>query len=116
MINLLIAECPRQALEPLELISRLAGLVKVLETDRFSGDGKVRRFPIAVISNLDTCTQSGRSFPDLVPNQDERLMVCRRRPTAGWVSGGTAGCAWWVGATPRVFDPIRPHSPRRSLP
>ncbi|RIV23601.1 hypothetical protein DYU11_11510 [Fibrisoma montanum] len=80
MINLLIAYYLAESLRALPFISRLAGLVKVLETDRFSkdkngADRRVHRFPISLESEPSTCTTSGRQYPDLVPDQSERLIV-----------------------------------------
>ncbi len=76
MLNILIARCVADALQPLNgpRISRLAGLVKVLETDAFT-PGRVSKFPIPVEATLDACAQSGRSFPDLVPTDKERFIV-----------------------------------------
>jgi hypothetical protein len=55
------------------VISRLSGLVKTLETDAFTR-GKISRFPIPMERSLDDCAESGQAFPDLVPNQKERLI------------------------------------------
>lgn len=79
MLNQLIARYLLEALSPLAVpntgpISRLAGLVKTLETDAFT-KGKVSRFPIPVDATLADCSLSGSAFPDLVPSQRERLLV-----------------------------------------
>ncbi|OJW75699.1 hypothetical protein [Spirosoma sp. 48-14] len=76
MINQLIARYLADALEPLNgpVISRLAGLVKTLETDVFTS-GKISRFPIPLEASPASCSLSGRAFPDLVPDQAERLII-----------------------------------------
>jgi hypothetical protein len=76
MLNQLIARYVASTLAPLHgpIISRLAGLVKTLETDDFTKN-KTSKFPIALDDEANPCTRSGRSFPDLVPDKGERLIV-----------------------------------------
>jgi len=76
MLNQLIARCVVNALQPINgpVISRLAGLVRTLETDAFT-KGVVSRFPIPVDAAEADCSVSGVAFPDLVPTETERLIV-----------------------------------------
>ncbi|MBC3785714.1 hypothetical protein [Spirosoma utsteinense] len=76
MLNQLIARYVANTLSPLNgpIISRLAGLVKTLETDAYT-PGKAAKFPVALDSEANPCTGIGKRFPDLVPDQKERLIV-----------------------------------------
>ncbi|MGF7219036.1 hypothetical protein GGR92_005216 [Spirosoma lacussanchae] len=76
MINSLIADYCRRALLDMDgpVISRLAGLVKTLETDAFT-KGKTSRFPIPVEASQTPKASRGKSFPDLVPDDSERFIV-----------------------------------------
>jgi hypothetical protein len=46
--------------------------VKTVETDRFTKP-KVSRFPVSVDPVESRFTDSGVAYPDLVPNQNERM-------------------------------------------
>ncbi|GAB4052528.1 hypothetical protein [Spirosoma litoris] len=76
MVNALIARYLVDALSDLNgpVISRLAGLVKTLETDAFTAPKK-SRFPAPIESTDSYYARWGKAFPDLVPNQKERLIV-----------------------------------------
>lgn len=83
MIDRLLAGYLRDTLTEYEgsLITRLAGLVKTVETDRFTKP-KVSRFPVSVDEETSYTTTSGKKFPDLVPDKSDRLIV--------YFEGGTA--------------------------
>lgn len=93
MINQTIAYLLKKSLVPLVergLITRLAGLVKTLETDRFSGGKKKKyRFPIPVEASESTCLSTGRVYPDLVPDSSERLIVYFEDGGATCLNGDT---------------------------